>query len=405
MFERGVRWSVPVTGAVIQERPQTVLFVDHADEIGGAERSLINLLSHLDRGLWQPRVACPEGDLACELVAHGIPVHILPLRRLRRTVRGPAVLAFGAYQLARLVREIDAAIIYANTVRSAWYGVAASVLSRRAFVWHMRDMWLSESPPTLAWLDSFGKRVLCARARTVITNSHAVAARLPVGTAPRVVHNGVDMARFDPRLRGDQFRHRSQIGLGVPVVGMVGRLRPWKGQTRFLQMAAAIRKDIHNAHFIVVGGPSGTYTEGYGDDLIMLAEHLHLSEQVTFTGSLEDVRPALAAMDVFVHPGDPEPFGLVNIEAMAMAKPVVALAHGALPEIVEHGRTGILVPADDPDQLAEAVLTLLRNPDRLKTLGANGRERAEMHFTSARMAREISNILAYLVWESEPARR
>jgi glycosyltransferase involved in cell wall biosynthesis len=378
----------------MHERPRTVLFVDHSDEIGGAEWSLINLLKHLDRRLWQPRVACPRGDLERELVAHGIPVHILPLPRLRRTAQGPVRLALGARQLAVLAREIDAIILYANTVRSAWYGVAASVLSRTSFVWHMRDFWFSESPPALAWLDSLGKRVICARARTVITNSYAVAAGLPDGSAPRVVHNGVDITQFNPRLSGDEFRHRHHIRPGVRVVGMVGRLRPWKGQTRFLEMAAAIREEIQNTHFVLVGGPSGTCQEGYGDDLFMLAEHLRLSEQVTFTGALEDVRPALAAMDVFVHPGDPEPFGLVNIEAMAMAKPVVALAHGALPEIVEHGRTGLLVPADDPHQLADAVLTLLRNPDRMKALGANGRERAETHFTAERMAREISDILA-----------
>jgi glycosyltransferase involved in cell wall biosynthesis len=98
-------------------------------------------------------------------------------------------------------------------------------------------------------------------------------------------------------------------------------------------------------------------------------------------------------MDLFVHPGDPEPFGLVNLEAMAMGKPVVAFAHGALPEIVDDGKTGLLVPPRDERAMAEAVTTLLGNPARRIVMGRTGRTMAEKRFTARRVARELEIVL------------
>ena len=97
-------------------------------------------------------------------------------------------------------------------------------------------------------------------------------------------------------------------------------------------------------------------------------------------------------MDVFVHAGAPEPFGLVNIEAMASALPVVAFAHGALPEIVADGRTGLLVPPGDERALAEAVLRLLRNPEERRAMGESARARAVSAFSPERMASEIEAV-------------
>ena len=101
------------------------------------------------------------------------------------------------------------------------------------------------------------------------------------------------------------------------------------------------------------------------------------------------MRPALEAIDIFVHPGAPEPFGLVNIEAMAMGKPVVAFGHGALPEIVAHNETGILVPPGDIGALAESVSRLLRNAPLSQRMGLAGRSRVERFFRIERTVAEL----------------
>lgn len=369
-----------------------VLFLDHASALGGAERSLLLLLNHLNRDCWQPYLACTGGPLAEQAAALGVSIYIVPTPRLRHSLSAALDWLSTARAIARLARRINAALLVANTVRAALYAAPAAHLARVPFVWHMRDFWLSESRPRRLWADVLGKRLLCATAACVITNSQSVAAHLPSRRRITVVYNGIERERFDPAMDGTLFRTRYGIPPDVPLVGTVGRLRPWKGQARFLRLAAQVVRKVPEARFLVVGGEPFGVGDNYPQRLRCLAAELNLADRVAFTGHLNEVRPALAAMDVFVHPGDPEPFGLVNVEAMAMGKPVVAFAHGALPEIVLNMETGLLVTPEDEATLAEAILTLLRDPARRQAMGRAGRARVEARFTAERMAAEVEGV-------------
>jgi glycosyltransferase involved in cell wall biosynthesis len=247
----------------------------------------------------------------------------------------------------------------------------------------MRDFWLSESQPRHRWVDRLGKRILCSAAARVVANSYATAGHLPCEDKVVVVHNALEPERYDPQTDGAPFRDRHGIPFGAPLIGTVGRLRPWKGQDRFLELLTRVSESVPDVRGLIVGGSPFGVQDDYPQYLHRLADAKSLDERVVFTGHLQDVRPALAAMNVFVHPGDPEPFGLVNLEAMAMAKPVVAFAHGALPEIVIHGQTGLLVPPGDDQALAEAVVDLVGDCEESQRMGAAGRGRVESHFTAA----------------------
>jgi len=371
-----------------------LLFVDHAPALGGAELSLLCLLGRLDRGRWAPQLISPGGPLAEEARALGLPVHVLPLERLRRSSRAPLAWLAGARAIARVAREAEAALLIANTVRAALYTAPAARLAGVPFVWHMRDYWLSEAAPAHPWLDRLGKRLLAAGATRVIANSRSVAAQLPHADRVAVVYNGIEVERYDPALPGGPFRARHGLPPAGPLVGMVGRLRPWKGQERFLRAMARVAESLPEARFAVVGGAILGPDDGYPARLQRLAGELGLGERVIFTGHLADVRPALAAMDLLVHPGDPEPFGRVVVEAMAMARPVVACAHGALPEIVLPGETGLLVPPGDEAALAAAVLALLHDPEQRQRMGQAGRARVERCFSVERMVSEMESVLA-----------
>ncbi|HFQ92633.1 MAG TPA: glycosyltransferase family 1 protein [Anaerolineae bacterium] len=357
-----------------------VLFIDHVTAIGGAETSLLLMLQHLGRSRWQPHLACVDGRLAQAAQTLDIPTHIIPLPRLRRSRQFSRDWHVGSSAISKLARRIDAKILHANTVRAAIYAAPAAKTARRPFLWHMRDFWLSENRPKRVWIDRWGKRLLCLAAAQVIANSQATAGHLPCAGKVTVLPNAIDVSRFDPKTDGRTLRQQYNIPQDAPVVGMVGRLRPWKGQHRFIQMAAQVNQQLPESWFLIVGGSPFGVTDGYAEEVQALAEKSGLGSRLIFTGQLDDVRPALAAMNVFVHPGDPEPFGLVNIEAMAMEKPVVAFAHGALPEIVVDGETGVLAQPDDIDDLATAVLTLLSNPEKARKMGQNGRNRVKNHF-------------------------
>lgn len=371
--------------------------VDHAPALGGAEQSLLLLLKHLDKTRWQPHLVCAGGPLAEAATALNVPVHTVSLPRLRHSPTFLPDWIRNARRIAAIARSTGAALLHANTVRAAIYTALAARLARRPFIWHVRDFWLSESEPGRRWADRLGKQLLCAAAHTVIANSQSVAAHLPCPGRVKVIYNGIEPEQFDPALDGDPFRRRHGIPPNAPVAGMAGRLRPWKGQESFLRAAALVYQARPETHFLIVGGDPFHVDDGYTHQLRRLAAGLGLEGRVTFTGHLEDVRPALAAMDVFVHPGAPEPFGLVNLEAMAMARPVVGFAHGALPEIVRDRETGFLVEPYNSGALAEAIRELLDSPEQRQAMGISGHRRAGAHFNVRQTAQRLENLYSNIV--------
>lgn len=373
---------------------KAILFVDHATALGGAERSLMLLLQRLGQFGWRPHLACPPGALAEAAGELSVPVHLTQLPRLRRSPRFVTDLWRSARTLAHLCRELDAAALYSNTVRATIYCALAARLARRPFIWHMRDFWLSESRPASPWLDAGAKRLLLASARGVIVNSQAVAAHLPESGKVRVVLNGIAVDQF---VRagddGGAFRARYNLPVEAPLVGTVGRLRPWKGQERFLRVARQVIDARPETRFVIAGGEPFGAGDNFAATLQAMAARLGLQNHVVFTGQLGDVRPVLAALDLFVHAGDPEPFGLVNVEAMAMGVPVVAFAHGALPEIINQGESGALVAPGDEAAMARTIAVLLNDSARLQEMGANARERAAGYFSIERTVREVHDAL------------
>ena len=394
-------------------RPVPILFLDHATALGGAEFSLLSILRHLDRRRWDPHLAAAPGPLAAQAGAAEVTVHEIEFPRLRRV---PPAAVGAARQVVRVVRRTGAGLVYANTVRTAFYGAAAARLSGRPFVWHMRDAWLSADRPRHPWVDARLKGLLCRAATRVIANSRYTASRLgasdasvaaidaleTAGAGPSstgrpakvtVIYNGIEPARFDSAADRAAVRERWALPSDAPVAGTVGRLVPSKGQHRFIEAMAGVAAARPEARFLIVGGAIFGDGAAYEESLQRLAVQHGLQDRLTFTGHLGDVAPALAAMDVFVQPGDAEGFGRVNLEAMAMARPIVALAHGAVPEIVIHGETGILVPPGDPGGLAPAVTGLLQSPERRARLGAAGRARVGEVFSVSRMIERVDHLL------------
>ena len=369
--------------------------------MGGAENSLKLLLEHLDPAHWELHLACPEGRLSEVVGGLNVSIHKLPLPPLRRSFRAPYNWGHGIQKLARIARGINARAIVSNTIRASLYAGPAAKLAQSCFVWIMRDFWLGESEPQRLWGDNLGKQILCRMADAVIANSTATAQHLPCQSRTNVIHNGIAVEHFMPSLSRQDCRAHFKLPDDAFVIGVVGRLRPWKGQDRFLRVLRLVVDAHPDAFGIIVGGtPFGT-NGPFAAQLQQIVRENNLQDHVVFTGQLDDIRPALAAMDIFVHPGDPEPFGLVNIEAMAMAKPVVAFAHGALPEIIIDGETGVLVQPFDESAMAQALFILEHDALQRSVMGAAGRRRVEDTFTIERTARAFDAVLTAMC-EREP---
>ena len=349
--------------------PSRVVLIasNHGDIVGGGEISLLGLLEGLDRTRWTPRVVVPaEGPVGARCRALGLPVSVIPWPTLRR----PGLAGVrSVVALHRLARATGARLLHANGSRVMAYAGLAGRCAGLPVIWHVR----------IADRDPFLDRLLAALARAIIVNSQAVARRFDwTPQKVRCIPNGVDLARVTPQPASPALRASLGLPEDAPVVASVGRFVAFKGYGHLLEAARLVRQAAPAAHWLLVGDGE------LRGELESHCRRLGLEPRVRFTGWREDVPDLLALCDVFVLPSLGEHFGRVLIEAMAMARAVVATDAGGVPEIVVHGETGLLVPPAQPKALAEAVLSLLEDPSRAARLGEAGRRRAETSFSLAR---------------------
>ena len=212
-----------------------------------------------------------------------------------------------------------------------------------------------------------------------------------------IIHHGIDMDRFVP----DASRRaavRAEFGIRDDelVVGIVGRLQEAKGHLQFLEVAKRILPDFPNTRFVVVG--EATRGEDEEANLILdKIEKAGLGDRMILTGYRDDVPDVLGAMDLFLFPTHSEAFGLVIVEAMAMGVPVVSADCDGVPDIVEHGRTGLLVPPTVVEGLTEAVAELLGDKGKRRGFGQAGRGRAEELFSEEKMCGELEALYGRLM--------
>jgi glycosyltransferase involved in cell wall biosynthesis len=338
-----------------------VVHVHRIRGIGGSERHLLTLLPALaERGVDVAFVGLddPAGVLEPFYAELPVPSERIPAPR----DLDPRLLA----RLARTLRSLRPDIVHTHLVHADVYGAVrprAQLVSTK----HNPD-------PFRAGAFRLVERALTRRAARVIAISEAVRGfcveqvGLPAAKV-EVVHYGLDEL---PR----PWAQNPPLDLGAPLLLAVCRLEPQKGLETAVRALAA----LPDATLLVLGeGPQRPELEA-------LARSLGVGNRLLLPGRVGDVASLYRRSDVLVHPARWEGFGLAMLEAMLAAKPVVAARAGSAPELVEEGRTGLLVPVDDDRALAEALASLLPDPGRAALLGRAGFERARSEFSVARMA-------------------
>lgn len=365
--------------------PRTVLLVHATHVLAGGERSLLNLVRHLDPAAIRPRLVCDAADDFVETIrATGTPVDRMRFPGLRP----PGLAAWrAARELAALCRAAGGALLHANTPRTNLYAAAAGRLSGVPAIWHCRNLLEPGMRDTDRWFAWLPDRIIC--------NSAAIAARFTGSRwQDRVVTvlNGVNLAEFDPALPGAAVR--AELGWGDrPVLAATSRLDPEKGHETLLEAMRTVVGQWPDARLLIAGraavDPAGRHAA-----LQRRIEELGLAGSVRLLGFRRDIPQVLAAADICVLPADAEACGRVLFEAMAMARPVVATASGGTPEIVVDGVTGLLAPPRDPGALGAALLALLKDRGRAREMGAAGRDRAAKEFSIQTHARKTMDVYA-----------
>jgi len=372
-----------------------ILFVDPVPRIGGAEGSLLEMAAGLDRSRFEVLAAVPSGELDAAVRERGVPTVNLPFRRFKRGLAsGPASLAAlcrAVPALVRLAREEKIHVIHANGNQAQIYAAPAARRARRPCVWHSRD---------LAPLGAAGKWMARGATR-IIAISNAVRDHLqPYVTEPgklMTLYNGIAVEPFRAADTTDRLQHEFGFPEESVVIAMAGQMVPWKNHPLFLRAAARVSRAAPEARFLVIGDDRFGDHPGYRRRLEALAAEDGLAGRLVFTGYRTDMARILAGIHVLVHPASREPFGRVVVEAMAAGKPVVAVHRCGPAEIVRNGIDGILVPPDQTEAMADAVLELVADRDRARRMGRSGRERAAQAFSLRDFLPRVESLYAEIL--------
>lgn len=388
-----------------------ILYLENGVGFGGAVTSLKSFLNRLDRGRYEPVLVHSLDDPRFDMFRPAVRCLLHPraagckdfsedgavkIEGIWGSARYYAsCVMLEALRLARLVRSERAHLLHLNNdINCNLAGLLAARLTGRPVVLHERAI--------ADWISSLA-RIAVRRVDAFIAISQVCRqALLDVGIPAARIHvvpEGLDLAECPMTPESTLLRLREELGLPpeAPVVLIAGLLMPWKGQATLLAAAAHVLRELPDCRFVLVGDtPSGN--EAYAAELRRTASAPPLTGRILFTGFRQDVMALMQAADVVVHAStSPEPFGRVIIEAMAMERPVVSTTIGAPAEIIDHGRTGILVPPADPPRLAEALRSLLVDTARRRAMGTAARREVATRYGIDAHARAIERIYQALV--------
>lgn len=383
-----------------RRRVRVVTLVDFLTAQSGAERLALNVATRLDQERFESTLCVsrwpppgPPHEAASEALVQlsQSGVRLVGLGR-----RGKLDI-WVWWRLVRLLRREQIDVLHAHKFGSNVWGTLAGRLARVPVVLAHEHTWSYEGQPARRFLD----RELIARgANRLIAVSREDQRRMieieridPARTL--FLANGILPA---PPPSGRDVRAELAIAPGAALIGLVGVLRPQKALHVLLQAMVPLVRERPDIQALIVGeGPERPAGE-------RLAIELGVQSAVRFLGHRPDVPDLLRALDIAVCCSDYEGSPLAVLEYMEAGLPVVATAVGGIPDLIESGVHGLLVPAGDWSGLAAALSELLRDPARAREMGARGRERRLAEFNFDTMVRRLEDLYCKLLAERGDAR-
>ncbi len=349
---------------------------------GGTTQYLHSLLSALDLAQFPSEIIVLESDtagdsLADVLRARGVPVTYLDMPRSVDTA--------ALKQVADLLRAHGVMIVQTHLARSHIYGGLAALWQRLPVIITEHGIVRNRTLPVRVWDNFFGQRVA-----GIVCNSRAtqrtVQRDLPLVSASkvRVIYPGV------PDWHGAAPSSVTRTGLGLQpdhlVIGYFGTFMPVRRHAFLLDAFARVVVQVPQARLLLMGeGPLRR-------DVEIDVQARGLSHAVHVLGAREDARQVLGLLDAYVNPASAEAFGIATVEAMLAGLPTVVANCGALPELITHEHTGLLVDPEDAAALATALLRVLTDPTRARQWGQAARQSALVRFSPAQFAHQFATV-------------
>lgn len=369
-------------------KTHNILILENELRLGGLEKKLFDFISRLDRDHHHITVCCLKegGYFKGPLEGIGVTFYdnimrgrydVLAFSRLLRIIRKhhidliytiahPNTMIFA--DLARRIRAVRRVVVSVHSTGSHKGGPLFRPVQR----------------PFIRSVDRFVS-VAGKHKRYLIADEHIDGDRITV------IHNGVDLDTFHSGQPDDALRTELRIAPTERVVISVATLRPLKCIDVLIGAAKGVLERVPNARFLLVGGGSEQAR------LEAMAKDLGIIDRVIFAGQRFDVPDLLRLADVFVLSSRTEAFPNVVLEAMATGLPVVSTDVGSVSEMVEEGRSAILVPKEDPDALRDAMLQFLEDTAKARAFGARGRAIVEKRFSIETMCEKRTAVFDELL--------
>jgi len=384
-----------------------VLYVNSSARLYGADKSLLELISLLDRKRFIPIVLLPEkGPLLDELSKLDVKTIVENFVHVeRRYLRPLGVLRFlmrlilSVIRIMFIIKRERAHVVHSNSSACIASAVAAT-LTRTPHIWHIRE--LVVTPKIVRFLYRTIIPRLCDKAiaiSEVVKANYSSCCRTD-NAKYIVLSHGVDIRRFETAQAS--IRGEYSIPQKDKIVGNVGMLRPQKGQTRFLSVARMVKENYPEVKFVVAGDLF--YEQGKVDSyLIDLCTSLGLNGDVFFTGFRDDIQNVYASFDVFVHTSESqEAYGRTILESMASGKPIVAFDNGGPGELVVDALTGYLVPVGDLRGMADRIITLLKDDGLRNRMGREAKRLLKEKFSMAKYSKDLERLYYEILEHEKP---
>ena len=371
-----------------RSRPLSVMHVLYALQPGGMEFGVVKVVNGMDPTRVRSSICStvPAVDRMKSFVSPSVP--IFELRR--RPGNDPRLV----WELYRLFTRERPDVVHTHAWGTLIEGLVAARMARVPVVVHGEHGTLQ-----LRGYQTRLQRWMWGRADRVLSVSLRLAERMSASTGfPHhritTIQNGVDLSRFSPLLR-EASRRELGVDAGTVVIGTAGRLVPVKDHDNLLDAVALMRQEGVRVTTLIAG-------EGPLKDAVQSRiAALGLTDSVRLIGQRADIERVFAALDVFVLSSKSEGMSNTMLEAMASGAAIVGTRVGAADELVEHGRTGLLVPREQPAALAAALTQLVENPSLREQMAAAARVKAHAEFGLARMLRDYDAFYAGLVEKRE----
>lgn len=354
---------------------------------GGMENYIKNFITNLPPNQFQVTCICPyESPFTASLRQLGVEeVYITPIaddppwRSIQLTV-----------EVARL-HQID--VLHAHMPKAHVLAGLAGCLIHKPVVATVHGMHVTSHELGITRAVGSYLTTNCLEAYTQALSMGVPAERVSL------IRNGVDTTVFTPDRSGHELRNAINVPRDTPLIGFVGRLDHEKGPDLFLRAAEYVHHLLPNVHFVIVGdGPMRK-------QLYNMCVHLRLKRQVHFAGWWTNTANIYPALDLLVHTSRSDGTSLVLLEAMSCACPVVALGVGGVPEIIENESTGLLVGIHDWEDVGIRIIQLLKQPERLRSMGTAARARMQQLFDLGTNIRRTTEVLRNVASDSVNGQR